>query len=151
MIADPRHHGGNCVRRIRQSVRAWYRGRPTICDLVRAAGVEPAQALRPYGFSYPLRLSPPDPCACARRNGLGSGLSLHLGRAALGAARLVSTPSRFRAWLGIAIRQVSPNLGSSASSVSRRALKFGLSPLRLPVSPRPRVGNSYSFAIGVRQ
>jgi hypothetical protein len=32
-----------------------------------------------------------------------SGLSLHLGVAALGAARLVSTPSRFRAWLGIAI------------------------------------------------
>ena len=27
--------------------------------VVRAAGLEPAQAFRPYGFSYPLRLSPP--------------------------------------------------------------------------------------------
>ena len=26
--------------------------------LVRAAGLEPAQAFRPYGFSYQLRLSP---------------------------------------------------------------------------------------------
>lgn len=32
-----------------------------------------------------------------------SGLSLHRSVAALGAARLVSTPSRHRAWLGIAI------------------------------------------------
>jgi hypothetical protein len=31
----------------------WSRG------VVRAAGLEPAQALRPYGFSYQLRLSPP--------------------------------------------------------------------------------------------
>jgi hypothetical protein len=65
--------------------------------LVRAAGLEPAQALRPNGFSYhfDFRRRP------ARR--LWSGLSLHPGVAALGAARLVSTPSRFRAWLGIAI------------------------------------------------
>jgi hypothetical protein len=43
-------------------------GRPPIRDrslsglhfrVVRAAGLEPAQAFRPYGFSYPLRLSPP--------------------------------------------------------------------------------------------
>jgi len=27
--------------------------------MVRAGGLEPPQALRPYGFSYPLRLSPP--------------------------------------------------------------------------------------------
>lgn len=61
---------------------------------------------------------------------------------AVGAARLVSTPSRSecseRAWLGIAISQVSPNLSSSASPVSRRALKFRLSPVRLPIPPRPR-------------
>src|SRR2546423_15181377 len=46
----------------------------------------------------------------------------------LGAARLVSTPSRLegsgRAWLGIAMGQDSPNLGSSASPVSRPSLKF---------------------------
>ena len=61
---------------------------------------------------------------------------------AVGAARLVSTPSRsecsFRAWLGIAISQGSPNLSSSASPVSRRALKLRLSPVRLPIPPRPR-------------
>ena len=27
--------------------------------MVRAGGLEPPQALRPNGFSYPLRLSPP--------------------------------------------------------------------------------------------
>lgn len=32
---------------------------------------------------------------------LWSGLSLHRSPLAVGAARLVSTPSRFRAWLGI--------------------------------------------------
>jgi hypothetical protein len=53
----------------------------------------------------------------------------------LGAARLVSTPSRleFFAGLGSGLPlQVSPNLSSSASLVSRRALKFRLSPQRLP-------------------
>jgi len=53
----------------------------------------------------------------------------------LGAARLVSTPSRrkFPSGLGSGLPfQVSPNLSSSASPVSRRALKFSLSPLRLP-------------------
>ena len=59
----------------------------------------------------------------------------------LGAARLVSTPSRHcRAWLGIAIRQVPPNLSSSAPPVSRRAPNFS-SPLRLPVPPRPHTRN----------
>jgi hypothetical protein len=56
-------------------------------------------------------------------------------RRGLGAARLVSTPSPFSgAWLGIATKyfEVSPNLSSSASPVSRRALKFCLSPQRLP-------------------
>jgi hypothetical protein len=50
----------------------------------------------------PLRLSPRNP-ALSMPESSGSGLSLHPSRAALGAARLVSTPSRFRAWLGIAI------------------------------------------------
>ena len=81
-------------------------------ELVRAAGLEPAQAFRPYGFSCPLRLSPPDPARSSAPEGLGSGLSLHLGRVALGAARLVSTPSRFRAWLGVVAR-VSLHAGSS--------------------------------------
>ena len=53
----------------------------------------------------------------------------------LGAARLVSTPSRRKSLSGLGSGspfQVSPNLGSSASPVSRRALKFSLSPLRMP-------------------
>jgi len=58
---------------------------------------------------------------------------------ALGAARLVSTPSPQGAWLGIAVGRTgpgSPNLSGSTPSVSRRALHQSL--LRLPVSPRPR-------------
>jgi len=35
--------------------------------MVRAAGIEPAQAFRAYGFSYQLRLSPPRLGACALR------------------------------------------------------------------------------------
>jgi len=75
-----------------------------------------------------------------RQRRLESGLSLHLGPKALGAARLVSTPSPQGAWLGIAVGRtgtVSPNLSGSTPSVSRRALHQSL--LRLPVSPRPRV------------
>ena len=65
--------------------------------MVRAVGLEPTQALRPNGFSYHFGFR-------RRPDGRSwSGLSLHRGVAALGAARLVSTPSRFRAWLGIAI------------------------------------------------
>jgi hypothetical protein len=52
----------------------------------------------------------------------------------LGAARLVSTPSRLcLSGLGSGLPfEVSPNLSSAASPVSRRALKFSLSPLRMP-------------------
>jgi hypothetical protein len=100
--------------------------------LVRAEGLEPSRALRPNGFSYP---STAFAAPAVLPQGLGSGLSLHQSRIRFrfsGAARLVSTPSRpkaicfGRAWLGIAILQGSPNLSSSASPVSRRALKFAL-------------------------
>src|SRR5712671_6506725 len=46
--------------------------------MVRAEGVEPPQAFRPYGFSYQLRLSPPCLSATGAKTGLWSGLSLHL-------------------------------------------------------------------------
>ena len=69
--------------------------------MVRAAGIEPAQVLRPYGFSYHLDFRRRQPRSW-------SGLYLHLDLPALGAAHLVSTPSRFRAWLGIATCEVSP-------------------------------------------
>ena len=66
--------------------------------LVRAAGLEPAQAFRPYGFSYHFgfRRRPTQDV-----RGLDYTFTV-AGVAALGAARLVSTPSRLRAWLGIA-------------------------------------------------
>lgn len=79
------------------------------------------------GFSYHLRFSPPPPIR--HRRGLWSGLSLHRTPdwlRDLGAARLVSTPSRFRAWLGIAISQASPNLSGSASAVSRQSTQSSL-------------------------
>jgi len=64
---------------------------------------------------------------------------------AVGAARLVSTPSQifFKswAWLGIGIilrSKLSPNLSSSTLQVSPKALNF-LSPSCLPIPPRPHV------------
>ena len=82
------------------------------------------------GFSYQLRFSPP-PYGV---RGLDYTFTLAF---ALGAARLVSTPSSCEAWLGIAILQVSPTLSSSTAGVSAGALKLSSSPLCLPVSPRP--------------
>ncbi len=64
--------------------------------MVRAAGLEPARG-RPRRIFLPLRLSPPPIGVC----GLDYPFTL-ASCEALGAARLVSTPSRFRAWLGIA-------------------------------------------------
>ncbi len=58
--------------------------------MVRAAGIEPAQALRPNGFSYQLRLSPLHRDHPRRICGLDYPFTL---ASALGAARLVSTPS----------------------------------------------------------
>jgi hypothetical protein len=59
-------------------------------------GLPPTDFRTSYGFRRRQALS----CKTWR---LWSGLSLHPSGFALGAARLVSTPSRFRAWLGIAI------------------------------------------------
>jgi hypothetical protein len=103
----------------------------TSFPLVWAGGVEPPRAFSAQRIFIPTTVF----TAAIKR--LWSGLSLHRGENALGAARLVSTPSRDRAWLGIAMPKVSPNLSSSASAVSPRALMVGLSPLRLPVPPRP--------------
>ena len=49
---------------------------PSKMEMVRAAGLEPAQSFRTEGFSYQLRLSPPCPGACAQAR-LWSGLYLH--------------------------------------------------------------------------
>ena len=68
--------------------------------------------------------------------GLRSGLSLHPPPEArsLGAARLVSTPSRwYLSGLGSGLPfKVSPNLSSSASPVSQTSTQVSLSPLRMP-------------------
>jgi hypothetical protein len=109
--------------------------------MVRAAGIEPARG-------FPQRIFLPPTAFAAARKRLWSGLSLHPGVAALGAARLVSTPSRFRAWLGIAICKVSPNLSSSASAVSRESTQSQLSPLRLPIPPRPHLATYTAKGIG---
>jgi len=107
----------------------------------------------------------------ATQNGRSwSGLSLHLGVAALGAARLVSTPSRCRAWLGIAsegfpefeqfyIGSFPPStqsLKSGASTIPPRPRTpelypnpIGLlSPVRLPVLPRGHSGRSDTWMRG---
>src|SRR6185436_13975913 len=123
--------------------------------LVRAGGLEPPQALLPYGFSYQLRLSPPSPSGGAFV--VWTIPSPCSGRAKgpcrrVGAARLVSTPSPSGParhcvgglahpglGSGLPLQEVSPSLGSSASGVSPGALKsYVSSPLRLPISPRPR-------------
>lgn len=123
--------------------------------MVRAGGLEPPRA-KPDGFSYQLRLSPP--CrSCQWRPRMfvvwtiPSPCPQGWPPQDLGAARLVSTPSRHRAriasgrcraWLGIAMPKGSPNLSSSTSHVSARALVTWRlsSPLRLPISPRPHMG-----------
>ena len=71
-----------------------------------------------------------------------SGARLHHSLSAVGARRLLSTPSLepfgSRAWLGISsnLRSgPSPSLTGFTSRVSPRRLKFGLSPLRLPIPP----------------
>ena len=112
-------------------------------NMVRAEGVEPSRAVKLNGFSYRLRLSPPDAALGAPRQVCGLDYPFTVPRKirGLGAARLVSTPSRLersrRAWLGIAMSQVSPNLGSSASPVSRRALKFCLKSVASASSATP--------------
>ena len=73
----------------------------------------------------------------ARTQGLRSGLSLHRPPESPGLrccpSSLYAFPDGFSSGLGSGLPlQVSPNLSSSASPVSRRALKFRLSPQRLP-------------------
>jgi hypothetical protein len=74
-----------------------------------------------------------------------SGARLHHSLSTVGARRLLSTPSLGpfdpRAWLGISsdLRPgPSPSLTGFTSRISPRGLKFGLSPLRLPIPPLGR-------------
>jgi hypothetical protein len=98
----------------------------------------PHRPFEPCGFSYRPRLSPPGWYE-ALVSGLRSGLSLHL---LPDDSELRCCPSSLYTFLakfspGLARdchinNEVSPNLSSSASPVSQRALKFFSSPLRLP-------------------
>ena len=108
--------------------------------LVRAEGLEPSRTLRSNGFSYPATAFA---AAHSFRNGVwGLDYPFTLPGFAPGVrccpSSLYTFPARFgRAWLGIAILQGSPNLSSSASPVSRRALKFALKSGAYAISPRP--------------
>src|SRR5262249_13103733 len=93
----------------------------------------------PNGFSYQLRLSPPLLRAVALRRVRGLDYPFTLPRApdhvrserGLGAARLVSTPSRFRAWLGIAVERF-PRVWAVLRPRFPAAHSKASSPLRLP-------------------
>jgi hypothetical protein len=142
-------------------------GRRTVMP---AEGVEPTRPCDQRIF-LPLRLSPPSSKSALRRlrRGSGSGLSLHRAPDNPASLKLRRTSQEFRccpsslytfpeftSGLGSGLpfevsrrRQhgvsplvkVSPNLSSSASPVSQRALKFCLSPPRLPFRHAGMVGN----------
>lgn len=105
-------------------------------EVVRAAGIEPARTSRSYGFSYHFGFRRrPWPGVC----GLDYPFTL-----AISFRRCPSSLYTFPySGLGSGLPvKVSPNLSSSTSRVSLGALNlFGLSPLRLPVSPRPHARN----------
>jgi len=84
-----------------------------------------------------LRIFLPATAFAAATRRLWSGLSLHHGVAAVGAARLVSTPSCFQAWLGITSEGF-PDFEQFCILGFPGSTQVGLSPLRLPISPRPR-------------
>jgi len=123
-------------------------------ELVRAEGLEPSRTLRSNGFSYLLRLSPP-PTAFAMGFGVWTIPSpcpdLAPGIRCCPSSLYTFPAFSGRAWLGIAMLQGSPNLSSSASPVSRRALKFSLksdasadsaTPARFQVSTNERLTRS---------
>jgi hypothetical protein len=101
--------------------------------------------LNPADFRYRLRLSPPG-CNVrieAGASGLRSGLSLHLSRRirGLGAARLVSTPSRLtsrRAWLGIATSRGFPDFEQFCIAGFPASTQVFLKSAASAIPPRPR-------------
>jgi len=144
-----------CWQRIRGVVEAHARAQHVVSDAeadtkkpplheqgrlgVWCPGPESNRHALRRGIFFPLRLSPPPP---RKRRRSWAGARLHHSLSALGARRLLSTPSEkpfgFRAWLGISsdLRPgPSPSLTGFTSGVSPGGLKFGLSPLRLPISP----------------
>ena len=112
--------------------------------VVRAEGLEPSRAIKLNGFSYRLRLSPPGRGAWKRSRqvcGLDYPFTLSRKIRGLGAARLVSTPSRSECFSGLGSGlpfQVSPTLSSSTSPVSQASTQVFLKSAASAISPRPR-------------
>ena len=109
--------------------------------MVRAEGLEPSRTLRSNGFSYPSTAF----AATHRFRDEVWGLDYPFTMPRIPFRFFRCCPSSLytfpavsgRAWLGITMLQGSPNLSSFTPPVSRWALKFCLSPLRLPIPPRP--------------
>ncbi len=99
-------------------------------QMVPEAGFEPA---RPggRGIFVPLRLSPP-PLGNRRRS--WSGARLHPGLAAVGARRLLSTPSRPGGGLGSALARARccPGRSPTLTGVTRRVSPAGLKLFQVP-------------------
>ncbi len=131
----------------------------TVCEICRTAprrfccprkvwcgrrDLNPHGPFKPCGFSYRLRLSPPGRCAfegSCQVCGLDYPFTLLRKIRSLGAARLVSTPSRLEyiAGLGSGLPfEVSPNLSSSASPVSLTSTQVFLKSAAYAIPPRPR-------------
>ena len=113
--------------------------------VVALPGLEPGC---PQGRAIfvPLRLSPP-------HAGSWSGLSLHHTPAfagGLGAARPVSTPSRFRAWLGIS-SEAFPDFERFYAGHFHPGTQFTMSRVRLPFRQRANGQSVYSTAFALQR
>jgi len=107
--------------------------------MVPEAGFEPARP-RGRGIFVPLRLSPP-PLASRRRS--WSGARLHPGLAAVGARRLLSTPSRpeaglARRWRGLVQPRAFADFDGRHPAGFPGGAQIVSSPLCLPISPLGR-------------
>ena len=106
--------------------------------------LNPHGPFKPCGFSCRLRLSPPGRALLEGSRqvcGLDYPFTIPRKIRALGAARLVSTPSRLecRSGLGSGLPfEVSPNLSSSASPVSQASTQVFLKSAAYAIPPRPR-------------
>jgi len=105
--------------------------------------LNPHGPFKPCGFSYRLRLSPPGHEAHEGSRqvcGLDYPFTISRKLQGLGAARLVSTPSRLvLTGLGSGLPfKVSPNLSSSASPVSQTSTQVFLKSAAYAIPPRPR-------------
>jgi hypothetical protein len=121
-----------------------------LSGLVRAVGIEPTRAKAQRIFI------PATAFAATQFGRLWSGLSLHRASAnrRVGAARLVSTPSAVLSRCGLARdRHLTgfPEFEQFCIAGFPASTQFGLSPLRLPIPPRPRCQGGYRLSLECRQ